>query len=589
MDMATGQIVEQGLAVGIIAAQSIGEPGTQLTMRTFHTGGVASRSVIQSEIKCINGGVAKFHNLNAVELDDPETGKPTLIVLKRNGELAIDDEKGRELERYKIPYGARLHMRDGEEVRPRSTVTTWDPHLTPILAEAAGFIRFQDVVDGETVRLETEGQTSKHVVVEHRGDKNPQLIIEDAGGKILEYHYLPAKARIEVAEGDEVRAGWLLARRPRELSGVQDITGGLPRVTEIFEARKPKEPAVMAEITGTVEIRSDKRRGKMTIVVHPDSKDLDPREHHVPQDKHLLVHAGDRVQAGDPLCDGPLVPHDMLAIKGEESLQSYLLHEIQSVYRSQNVGINDKHIEVILSQMLRKVKVENPGDSKFLPNDVLDKFAFQAENERLAKSVKVSDAGDSDCSEGQIVLKSELTTKNDSLEEENKAPAKGRRPKPATGATQLLGITKAALQSESFISAASFQETTKVLTEAALGSAMDHLRGLKENVILGHLIPAGTAFRPHAAITVAHLGEPIEEEPSEVRMPSLSGEPAASPFELTAATEPHPVGDALSLDSSAAGPPEADLEANESPDVDSPASGPSDVDSPPAEVPGSGG
>ncbi|MFH1420077.1 MAG: DNA-directed RNA polymerase subunit beta' [Planctomycetota bacterium] len=574
MDMATGQIVEQGLAVGIIAAQSIGEPGTQLTMRTFHTGGVASRSVIQSEIKCLSGGAAKYHNLNAVELDDPETGKGYLIVLKRNGELAIDDEKGRELERYKIPYGARLHIRDGEKVEPRTTITTWDPHLTPILAEAAGFIRLQDVVEGETVRLETEGQTSKHVVVEHRGDKNPQIIIEDAEGKILEYHYLPAKARIEVVEGDEVRAGWLLARRPRELSGVQDITGGLPRVTEIFEARKPKEPAVMAEITGTVEIRSDKRRGKMTIVVHPDSKDLDPREHHVPQDKHLLVHAGDRVQAGDPLCDGPLVPHDMLAIKGEESLQNYLLHEIQSVYRSQNVGINDKHIEVILCQMLRKVKVENPGDSQFLPNDVLDKFAFQAENERLARSVKISDAGDSDCSEGEIVLKEVLIAKNDSLDEENKAPAKGRRPKPATGATQLLGITKAALQSESFISAASFQETTKVLTEAALGSAMDHLRGLKENVILGHLIPAGTAFKPHASITVVHTGEPIEEEPSEVRMPSLSGEdvftggPAAGPLDLGAADSPVSA-EATASDSAMAASPEAD--------------------SPAAEVPGSGG
>ncbi len=526
VDMATGRLVEAGMAVGIIAAQSIGEPGTQLTMRTFHTGGVASRSVIENDIKCASAGVIKFHELNAVALEDPETKHVSYIVLKRNGEIAINDEKGRELERYKVPYGARVMVADGEAVKARTVITTWDPHLTPILAEASGFIRFQDVIEGETVRLETEGRASKYVVVEHRGDKNPQIIIEDKDGKILEYHYLPAKARIEVAEGDQVKAGWLLARRPRELAGTQDITGGLPRVTEIFEARKPKEPAVMAEISGTVEIRSDRRRGKMTIVVHPDSKDLEARDHHVPQDKHLLVHAGDRVEAGDPLCDGPLVPHDILAIKGEESLQNYLLYEVQSVYRSQNVGINDKHIETIINQMLRKVKVEQPGDSTLLPGEVIDKFRFRGENERLAKSVKISDPGDSKYAEGEVVLKETLTAANEALEEAGKAPAKGRKPKPATGATVLLGITKAALQCESFLSAASFQETTKVLTEAALSSAVDRLTGLKENVILGHLIPAGTAFRDHHDLPLEHVGEPIEEQPTEVRMPQLVGPPA---------------------------------------------------------------
>jgi len=530
VDLATGLEVEEGMAVGIIAAQSIGEPGTQLTMRTFHTGGVASRAVIENDIKCISGGNVVFHDLNAVELLDPETEKVVLIVLKRNGEMAINDEKGRELERYKIPYGAHLHVREGDEIKPRTVITTWDPHLTPILAEAAGFIRFQDVVEGETVRQEAEAQTSKYVVVEHRGDKNPQIIIEDKEGKILEYHYLPAKARIEVVEGAEVKAGWLLARRPRELAGTQDITGGLPRVTEIFEARKPKEPAVMAEISGTVEIRSDKRRGKMTIVIQPDSKDLEPREHHVPQDKHLLVHAGDRVEAGDSLCDGPLVPHDILAIKGEESLQSYLLREVQSVYRSQNVSINDKHIEVILKQMLRKVKIDSPGDSVFLPNEVVDKFRFRAENQRIAKSVKLSDAGDSEYTVGQIVSKDELTAANETLEDDGKAPAKGRKPKPATASTILLGITKAALQSESFISAASFQETTKVLTEAALSSAVDQLTGLKENVILGHLIPAGTAFRRYQDMPLEHVGEPIKEEVVEVRMPELPTEAAPAPL-----------------------------------------------------------
>ncbi len=527
MDLAVGRLVEEGMAVGIIAAQSIGEPGTQLTMRTFHTGGVASRAVIENDIKCMNAGIVQFHNLNAIEFTDA-AGESYLVTLKRNGELAVNDAKGRELERYKIPYGARVHVRDAAQVKARDVLTTWDPHLTPILAEASGIIRFQDVVEGETVRFDTEAKgTQKLVVVEHRGDKNPQVIIEDAEGKILEYHYLPAKARIEVTEGQEVKAGWLLARRPRELSGTQDITGGLPRVTELFEARKPKEPAVMAQISGTVEIRSDKRRGKMTIIVQPDSKDLEPSEHHVPQDKHLLVHAGDHVEAGDPLCDGPLVPHDILAIKGEEALHTYLLHEVQAVYRLQNVGINDKHIEVILSQMLRKVKVDNPGDSVLLPGEVLDKFRFRAANEALAKSVKISDPGDSEYQEGRIVLKEEYQAKNDVLDEAGKAPAKGRRPKPATASTVLLGITKAALQSESFISAASFQETTKVLTEAALGSSIDRLVGLKENVILGRLIPAGTAFKPYLNMGVEHLGQPVEVKPAEVRAPEAVGEAAA--------------------------------------------------------------
>ncbi|GMU33442.1 MAG: DNA-directed RNA polymerase subunit beta' [Planctomycetia bacterium] len=525
VDMSNGRIVEDGMAVGIIAAQSIGEPGTQLTMRTFHTGGVASRAVIESEIKCINGGKIKYHDLNAVKFEDPETNESSLVVLKRNGELSINDDKDRELERYKIPYGGRVLVADGDIVKARTVVCMWDPHLTPILAEAAGSIRFQDIVEGETVRLESEGKASKYVVVEHRGDKNPQIIIEDKNGKIIEYHYLPAKARIEVTEGQPVKAGWLLARRPRELAGTQDITGGLPRVTEIFEARKPKEPAVMAEISGTVEIRSDRRRGKMTIVVHPDSKDLEPREHHVPQDKHLLVHATDRVEAGDPLCDGPLVPHDILAIKGEESLYTYLLHEVQAVYRSQNVGINDKHIEIIINQMLRKVKVDQPGDSDLLPGEVCDKFRFRFENDRLSKSLRISDPGDSKYTEGQVVLKEELSATNDELEEAGKAPAKGKRPKPATGASVLLGITKAALQCESFLSAASFQETTKVLTEAALSSAVDRLVGLKENVILGHLIPAGTGFRGYQSFTINHLGEPIYEEPTEVRMPEIAGQP----------------------------------------------------------------
>jgi DNA-directed RNA polymerase subunit beta' len=325
--------------------------------------------------------------------------------------------------------------------------------------------------------------------------------------------------------------GTLLARRPRQISGTQDITGGLPRVTEIFEARRPKEPAVMAEISGTVELRSDRRRGKMTIIVRSQSME---KEHHVPQDKPLLVHAGDNVDAGQPLVEGPLVPHDILRIKGEEALQVYLLDEIQSVYRSQNVSINDKHVEVILAQMLRKVMIESANDSSVLPGDVVDKFEFRQENERLRKSVKISDPGDSEFEVSQIILREEYNEANEQIEEDGGTPSKGKRPKEATAKTLLLGITKASLQSESFISAASFQETTKVLTGASLGGSIDELVGLKENVILGHLIPAGTAFKPHLNLRMVRAGEPVpfeEEAPTtteeELRRELASAEEAA--------------------------------------------------------------
>jgi len=333
------------------------------------------------------------------------------------------------------------------------------------------------------------------VVIEHKGEKHPRIVIEDDAGKVLDFHYLPSKARIEVTEGQKVKPGHLLARQPREISGTQDITGGLPRVTELFEARKPKEPAAMAEISGRVELRTDKRRGKMTIIVRSDAG-LE-REHHVPHDRHLLVHTGDFVEAGDPLTEGPLVPHDILRIKGEESLQQYLLEQIQSVYRGQKQSINDKHIEVILSQMLRKVQVESVGDSKLLPGDVVDKFRFRAENKRLAGSLKVVDGGDTEYLEGDIVPRDKLEQANAETEATGGQPAKTRRPRPATARTLLLGITKASLSSESFLSAASFQESTKVFTEASLAGKVDELVGLKENVILGHLIPAGTSFKPY--------------------------------------------------------------------------------------------
>ena len=514
-DLSSGKLVEQGLAVGIIAAQSIGEPGTQLTMRTFHTGGVASHAVIENEIANTYAGIVVYHNLNAVAMTDEESGKQIFRVLKRNGEIAINDHKGRELERYKVPYGAAVLQSDGNQVKAREVLVQWDTHFTPILSEAEGFVRLQDVIEGETVRAEQEGKTdSKWIIIEHKGDKHPRIIIEDKEGKILDFHHLPAKARIEVLEGNPISPGGLLARQPREISGTQDITGGLPRVTEIFEARKPKEPATMAEISGTVELSTDKRRGKMTIVIRSESGM--EKEHHVAQDKHLLVHAGDYVVAGTPLIEGPLIPHDILRINGEEDLQRYLLKEIQGVYRQQNVGINDKHVEIIMCQMLRKVKIEAEGDSEFLPKEVVDKFRFRIENLRLSKSVKVIDPGDTDFAVGQVVLKDDFVAKNDEVEAEGGEPAKGRKPKAATGRTLLLGITKASLQSESFISAASFQETTKVLTLAALGGQEDRLVGLKENVILGRLIPAGTGFHSYQNIKLKYEGEPLEQTDSTI-------------------------------------------------------------------------
>src|SRR5687768_17493540 len=527
IDMSTNNMVEEGLAVGIIAAQSIGEPGTQLTMRTFHTGGVATGSLIENDIKAINGGTVSHRDINAVEVKDAE-GVKRLVALKRNGEIVVLDAKGREIEKYKVPYGSHVLAGDGEKVKPRQQLVVWDPHITPILAEKGGIVRYEDIEEGETARMEEErkggaGETgeAKLVVIEHKGERHPRITIEGNDGKILDFHYLPAKARIEVNDGQKIQAGHMLARQPRESAGTMDITGGLPRVTEIFEARKPKDAAVLAEISGTIELRSDRRRGKMTIMIRNESGM--EKEHHVPQDKELQVHAGDYVEAGDPLIRGPIIPHDILRIKGEEALYQYLLTEVQNVYRSQGVKINDKHIEIILNQMLRKVKVEDAGDTKFLPGEVVDKFRFRQGNDAIGQSVKVADAGGTDFKEGQVVLKSEYKEANEGAEAAGKDPAKSKKPRPARGKTLLLGITKASLQSESFISAASFQETTKVLTEAALSGAVDHLVGLKENVILGHLIPAGTAFNPHLNLRLKHLAEP----------PALAEEPARAPAATT--------------------------------------------------------
>jgi DNA-directed RNA polymerase subunit beta' len=489
MDLSTGTLVEQGMAVGIIAAQSIGEPGTQLTMRTFHIGGTAARAVEESEIRAKRPGMIKYTRLKVVRNDAGQN-----VVLTRNGEILIVDPKGRELEKYEIPAGAHLLVEENQTVDISAVLCQWDPHSIPILAEVGGKVRYEDVIEGETMRVEKEATGNvRRLIMEHKGDLHPQIVLEDASGKILDFYYMPEKAHIEVNEGDMVSAGTLLAKTPREVSGTQDITGGLPRVTEIFEARKPKDPAVIAEVDGYVELLGEKRRGKRTIIVRSESGI--EKEHLVSHGKHLRVHASDFVRAGEALVDGPLVPHDILRISGEEAVQQYLVREIQNVYRSQRVEINDKHIEIIVGQMLRKVRVETVGDTGLLPGSVMDKFEFRQVNEDLFKCTKITEKGDSDFEVGAIVPKDTLEQVQTQIEALGGTPAKCGKPKAATASTQLLGITKAAVQSSSFISAASFQETTKVLTEAALAGKIDNLVGLKENVILGHLIPAGTGFR----------------------------------------------------------------------------------------------
>ncbi len=451
MDLSTGRMVEEGTAVGIIAAQSIGEPGTQLTMRTFHIGGTAHRTVAESELRCAKTGTVKLdENLRVVERV-AEGGKE-IVVLNR-GEMRILDKDGEEAEKFLLPSGASLRIRDGQKVTPGTVLAKWDPHMTPILSEKAGRIRFEDITEGITLREERDSAGRKRrVISEHKGDYHPQLVVEDRHKEILGLYPMPEKAYLEVIEGQEIEAGTLLAKTPREIGRTQDITGGLPRVTELFEARKPGDPAIMSEIDGIVEL-GDRKRGKRTILVKPEKGDA--QEYLVPQGKHVIVHRGDYVRKGDRLADGPLVLQDVLRINGSEHLQTYLMREIQNVYRSQNVSIDDKHLEIIVAQMMGRVKVEDVGGTTFLPGITVTRHELKRENARVL----------------------------------------AQKGKPATARPTLVGITKAALRSDSFLSAASFQDTTKVLSEAALAGKVDPLLGLKENVILGHLIPAGTGFK----------------------------------------------------------------------------------------------
>ena len=449
-DLARGELVQLGLAAGIIAAQSIGEPGTQLTMRTFHIGGTASRAVEESSTKVRRAGIVHYHELRTTK--DPNGNN---VALSNTGEVIIRDAKGREIDRYAVSLGSIVYTDDGSKVRKGTKILSWDPHFMPILAQFDGKVRFEDVVEGRTMVIEEDEKTGikRRKVVESKGDLHPQVLITGPKDEVLHYLSLPENAYLEVKDGAKVKAGTLLAKSPRGVGGTQDITGGLPRVTELFEARIPKNPAVMAEIDGIIEL-GEKRRGKRVIKITDPETGVEV-DHLVPQSKHLRVHSGDKIRAGQPLVDGPLPPIEILKILGEENVQKYMVKEIQNVYRAQGVIIDDKHVEVIVGQMMRKVMVDKAGDSTLLPNSLIDRYQFR----KIREEVEATDK------------------------------------EPPTSNPVIMGITKASVQSDSFISAASFQETTKVLTEAALRGKTDDLNGLKENVILGNLIPAGTGFR----------------------------------------------------------------------------------------------
>jgi len=454
-DLSRDGLVEMGSAVGIIAAQSIGEPGTQLTMRTFHIGGTASRVVEQSFIKSKNKGILKYHSLRIVH-----KGKD-FVVLNRNGSLSINDAQGREQERYTLPQGSIINVPEGGEVAKGVVFVRWDPYTVPILTEVSGVVRYEDIKENVTMREELNPTTgiSERVIVEHKIEFHPQMIILDASGEVVGIYPIPIGAHILVKDGATAGAGELIAKIPRVSGKTRDITGGLPRVAELFEARRPKDPAIISEIDGFIEFNENKKGQRQILVTSPTGM---KREYAIPHGKHPNVYRGDRVTAGQQLTDGPVVLQDILRVCGDKVLQEYLVNEVQEVYRLQGVKINDKHIEVIIRQMLKKVKIEDSNDTEFLSGQQIDRWRFQKENQKVIK--------------------------------------KGG--KPASATPLLLGITKASITTESFISAASFQETTKVLTDAAASGKRDELFGLKENVIVGHLIPAGTGLKIHREFTL---------------------------------------------------------------------------------------
>ncbi len=504
MDLATGQMVEVGMAVGIIAAQSIGEPGTQLTMRTFHIGGVATRAVEEKDVKAKRDGKIKFVGLNIVANDEGKN-----IALLRNGEIQILDAKGRELDKFDVPDGAVIMVEDGQQVTRGQMIVEWDPHNIPILAEVGGKVRFDDIVENETMKIEID--PSGHVrrtIIEHKGDLHPQIIIVDAEGKTLDYKYIPERASIEVNDGQMISAGTLVAKTPREVGGTQDITGGLPRVTELFERVGPRSRR--SSPRSTAASSSWRRSGAASGPSSSATRAASSASTSSPTASTCASTAATASAPATPWSRGRSCHTTSCGSPARRPSSAYLLREIQNVYRSQRVEIDDKHLEIIIAQMLRKVRVDSVGDTKLLPGSVIDKFEFRRNNLELMSGVKLKDPGDTEFHVGDIVPREVFDEENLRVEAASGRKAEWTRPKPAAASTQLLGITKAAVQSESFISAASFQETTKVLTEAALAGKVDYLVGLKENVILGHLVPAGTGFKAHLDAEVRIRPEALE-------------------------------------------------------------------------------
>jgi DNA-directed RNA polymerase subunit beta' len=504
-NLATGKLVDIGEAVGVMAAQSIGEPGTQLTLRTFHIGGTAARIAAESHISAKYDGKIRYVNVRTIVNKAKEK-----IVLGRGGKIELLDENNRIISTYNVPYGAIMRVEDKAAVSKGDTLFDWDPYSSIIIADRDGTVEFEDLLENVTYREELDEQTGlrQRVVTESKNKNlNPYIYIQDKKSKERSKFIIPVKSFLQVSNQQKVNAGDILVKIPREISKTRDITGGLPRVAELFEARRPKEMAVVTEIDGILKFGPIKR-GIRELIVEGESE---KKTYSVPYGKHILVHENDFVQAGDRLTDGSIAPQDILSIKGPGKVQEYLVNEIQEIYRLQGVKINDKHIGIIVRQMLQKVQILDGGDSPFLEGDQVDRATFLEENEKVLEKVVVSDPGDSLFRENDITDKKTIELINRDLKKDKKNPIKFRRAKPASFTPILLGITQAALNTESFISAASFQETTKVLTDAAVAGKEDALIGLKENVIMGHLIPAGTGLAKYANLQVE--GPPPVEEP----------------------------------------------------------------------------
>ncbi|MBM4165902.1 MAG: DNA-directed RNA polymerase subunit beta' [Ignavibacteria bacterium] len=506
--LATLKLVEPGEAVGIIAAQSIGEPGTQLTLRTFHTGGTASLIAEQSNIVSKFDGKIKFDGVKVIQLEDD--GAKKQIVSGRGGIIQVLDSDHKVLAKYDVPYGALLVIKDGQEIKKSALLYEWDPYNAVIISDHSGIVQYEGLIDGVTYREEPDEQTGhiQKVVIESRDYTiTPTLIVTDKKGEKLGNYILPVRAHIIVDTKSTVHAGQILAKIPRNIGKTRDITGGLPRVTELFEARSRADAAVVAEISGIVKFGKQIRGSREVTIVSLDKKD--ERHYTVPLREHILVQDGDVVRAGERLTDGSVNPHDILRIKGVNAVQEYLVNEIQEVYRMQGVKINDKHIEVIVRQMMQRVKITDPGDTKFLEGDYVNKSDFNEENEQVSRMVIVKHKGDSKLKEGQLVLRKKIREHNTDLKKKEKKIIEYSETRPASSEPVLLGITQAALTTDSFISAASFQETTKVLAEASIEAKVDYLRGLKENVVVGRLIPAGTGLRSFKDIIVV----PVDSRP----------------------------------------------------------------------------